>query len=152
MADKEDNSKERAKAKVKKMEDLKKKREDRKGNQLCRTHNGAHLWKDCPNNPKNQGRGNSFRGMGRGHDSMSFHCNFNRGRGFQGRGFQGRGFGQGRGQPQEQYYFNHQKGSDGSTMATTPSHDNSHDWDTHTSNESYHIDNYYQGMYHYRPY
>ena len=58
LADKDDNLKERAKTNLKKLEETKKKREDKKGNQLCRTHDEAHLWKDCPLNPKNRGRGN----------------------------------------------------------------------------------------------
>ena len=53
LADKEDSMKERFKAKLKKLEETKKKREESKGNQPCRTHEGAHLWKDCPLNPKN---------------------------------------------------------------------------------------------------
>ena len=58
LADKEDSNKERTKAKLKKMEETEKKRDDQKGNQPYRTHQGAHLWKDCPLNPRNRGRGN----------------------------------------------------------------------------------------------
>ena len=54
MADREDNNKEKAKVIGKKVEDFKKKRQERKGNQPCRTHHGTHLWKDCPNNLKNK--------------------------------------------------------------------------------------------------
>ena len=160
MADREENSKERAKAKVKKMEETKKKRQEKKGNQLCRTHNGAHLWKDCPNNPKNQrgGRGTfnrnfgrgfevanrNFNGRGRGFQGRSF-----QGRGFPGRGFQGRGFGRGRSHPQEQYYLNHSKEpSDVSTIASTISHATPREWDNH-ANESYYYDNSFQGGYGY---
>ena len=56
IANREENRKEQANAKAKKIEDSKKKkRQERKGNQPCRTHNGARLWKGCPTNPKNQG-------------------------------------------------------------------------------------------------
>ena len=55
MADREDNNKERAKAKAKKFEDSRKKRQEKKGNQPCQPQGGAHLWKDCPSNPKNHG-------------------------------------------------------------------------------------------------
>ena len=58
LADKEDNLKEKAKTKLKKLEEVKRKRDNKKGNQPCRTHEGAHLWTDCPLNPKNRGRGN----------------------------------------------------------------------------------------------
>ena len=118
MVDKEEAKEERAKAKAKKMEENKKKREDKKGNQLCRRHNGAHLYKDCPANPNHRsgrGRGgfnmNFGRGFpigqpsGRGFQSQGFQGRGFQLRNFQGRGFQGRGFqGRGRGQPQEQYF------------------------------------------------
>ena len=49
ITDRENSVREKAKSKVKKMEESKKKRDEKKGNQPCRTHNGAHLWKDdCP--------------------------------------------------------------------------------------------------------
>ena len=163
MADREDNHKERTKAKVKRMEDSKKKRLDKKGNQPCRTHNGEHLWKDCPANPKNRGCGGMGRNTGRGFGNFNLNRNFNRGRGFQGRSFQGRGFqgrsfpgrnpqargfGRGMSNPQEQYYSNIQKEySDASTIATTPSHD----WDSHIS-ENYHLDNHYPRGYHHHSY
>ena len=53
LANKEENTRERTKSKLKKIKETKKKREERKGNQPCRTHGGEHLWKDCPLNPKN---------------------------------------------------------------------------------------------------
>ena len=157
LADKEDNSKEKAKTKLKKLEEVKRKREDKKGNQPCRTHEGMHLWKDCPLNPKNQGRSN--RG-GRGGFNKNFGRGFNRGfenrysRNNMGRGPPGRGFGyrgsfgsgnfqsnpsgRGRGNPQEQFY---QHGfptdqSDNSTLGTNQSSTRT-DWDSQSS-ENFH--------------
>ena len=163
LADKEDNHKEKTKTKLKKLEDTKKKREDKKGNQPCRTHEGAHLWKDCPMNPKNRGKGNrhrtrfnknSGRGFyrssdftfnrnyaGRGHSGGRFGGrNFAGRSNFQGRNFPGRGRG---GPPQEQFYQHHHalERSDDSTLSTAPS-SNFSDWDHHTT-ENFH--NHYQG-------
>ena len=133
IADRKENHKEKAKAKVKKMEDSKKKRSEKKGNQPCRTHHGAHLWKDCPNNPKNRlrGRGIFNRNPGRGFDNFNSNKSYLgrslqgrgfQGRSFQGRGYQGRGFGRGRGHPQEQYYINHSVDvSDASTLGNSQS-------------------------------
>ena len=73
LAGKEDNNKEKVKNKLKKVEEQKKRREDKKRNQPCRTHNGAHLWKDCPSNPKNRGRERGSRGF------FGFNQNFGRG-------------------------------------------------------------------------
>ena len=155
MADKEYNNKEKAKVKAKKIEDSKKKRQERKGNQPCQTHNGMHLWKDCQSNPKNQGQGggNFIRNIRRGGFSnfnSNLNSNFNgRGRGCLGRGFQGKGFARGRGNPQEQYYVNHYKDhSDIITIATTSSNTTPQDWDSH-ANESYHYDIHQQGGYNY---
>ena len=75
LTDKEDNMKERSKAKLKKLEEVKRKRDNKKGNQPCRTHEGARLWKGCPLNPKNRGRGN--RG-GQGRFNKNFGRGFNR--------------------------------------------------------------------------
>ena len=162
IADREESSKERAKAKVKRMKDARKKRDNIRGNQPCWTLNGAHLWKDCPANPKNPGRGQgTFNHFGRNPNPInSYNRNFNR-RGFQGREFQGRGFpgrndhsqgfGQGRGPQQEQYYQNFQKDqSDASTLSTVTSHTNSHDWDSYT-NDIYNQQHnqQYQGGYNY---
>ena len=168
LADKEDNNKERAKSKLKKLKETKKKREDKKGNQPCRTHNREHLWKDCPLNPRNQGRGNHGgrnalnRSFGRGYN-RNFEILFSRnnmsrshadrgfgGRSFPGRGnFQGRNFGRGRGPPQEQFYqyqhFNDQ--SDNSTLGTNQSFSSGFsNWDSH-SNENLH-NSCHQGMGH----
>ena len=73
IADKEDADKERAKAKAKKLEENKKKQKEKRGNQWCRRHNGAHLYKDCPANPDNRGRGRGGfnKNFGRGFPSQS---------------------------------------------------------------------------------
>ena len=158
-ADREDRIKERAQTKAKKMCENKKKREAKKGNEPCRRHQGAHLWKDCPTNPKNRGRG-SGRGTynknfgravyGRGPD-LSFNRSqgrdFNGPRNFGGRNsYLARGFGRGRGIQQEQYYQHHpfsKDQSDNSTLETNQS-GSYHDWDSH-SNEAYHNNQYQNG-------
>ena len=164
LADKEDSNKERTKAKLKKMEETKKKREDRKGNQPCRTHEGIHLWKDCPLNPKNRGRGNrggrrntfnrSFgRGHGRGFENSFSRNNMGRsppgrgfgGRSFSGRGhFQGRSFGNGRGTHQEQFYQTQYptNRSDNSTIISNQSSASGFsEWDD-PSTDNFHNDHY----------
>ena len=158
-ADKEASSKERTQAKIKKIKDKREKRDNKKGNEPCRKHYGAHLWKDCPTNPKNRGgrgrgRGLFNRNLGRGlsdnvdmnhgrnHSGRSHTGRSFMGRGFMGRGFRGRsnfnsgrGFGRGRG-PQEQYYQSHHiDQSDSSTIGTNQS-SAYHDWDSH-ANDSY---------------
>ena len=158
LADKENNHKEKTKTKLKKLEDAKKKREDRKGSQPCRTHQGAHLWKDCPLNPKNRGKGNRpMRGGPNQNFGRGFNRNFetrfsrnNMSRGPPGRGFgynrgqPGRGTfgnpnpGRGRGRPQEQFYQHYHPvdQSDNSTLGTNQSSSHS-EWDNH-SNETFH--------------
>ena len=165
LADKEDNIKERAKTKLKKLEDSKKKRDDRKGNQPCRVHEGAHLWKDCPANPKNRGRGNGGgrspfnqnfgRGYNQGFETPHSRNNMSRnhpGRGFGGRSFsgrsnfQGRTFDQDRRSQQEHFYqqFSLNDQSDNSTLGTNQSSNATFsDWDNHL-NENFH--NYHQNM------
>ena len=163
LTDKEDNQKERSKNKLKKLEESKKKREDKNGSQPCRTHEGAHLWRDCLLNPKNRGRGNS-RGAAQGGFNQNFGRGFNRnfkvcfscnnmgrshpGRGFGYKGPGGRGnfqptnFGRGRGNPQEQFYQNQHfvDQSDSSTLGTNQS--SSHgEWDNY-STDNFH--NHYQ--------
>ena len=170
LADKEDNLKERAKSKVKKLEEAKKKREDKKGNQPCRTHEGAHMWKDCPMNPKNRGRGGRSRIngpnriFGRGfvrntnfshnhsgrHSGRSFGGRSFGGRSFGGRGnFQGRGFpGRSSGPPQEQFY-QYQTHSDNSTISTAPTNSFS-EWDESSNDNFYnHQENSGYGYYRY---
>ena len=165
LADKEDSVKERAKTKLKKLEDSKKKRNDRKGNQPCRVHKWAHLWKDCPANPKNCSRGNQGgfspcnrnfgRGYNRGFETPHSCNNMSRnhpGRGFGGRSFSGRGNFQGRTfdrdrrSQQEHFYqqFNLNDQSDNSTLGTNQSSNSTFsDWDNH-SNEAFH--NYHSNM------
>ena len=155
-ADKEERTKDRAQSKSKKMEENKKKREEKKGNEPCRRHQGTHLWKDCPSNPKNRGRGRGRsaynRNFGRGYGRAPEFISRTPGRGFNGpRSFggrinqPGRGFNRGRGPPQEQYYQNNfpKDQSDNSTLGTTHS-GSYHDWDSHSS-ENYHNFNYQRG-------
>ena len=176
LADKEDGAKERAKTKLKKLEDSKKKRDDKKGSQPCRTHEGAHLWKDCPLNPRNRGRNNRparggfNRNYGRGREfNRGFETRFNlnnRGRIPHGKNFGNRfhggrgafqnsnfGSGRGRGNPQEQFYQHHQHSidfGDNSTLSTSQSSAHSN-WDTNSSNEAFY--NHYQNQgYGYRPF
>ena len=168
LADKEENNRERTKSKVKKIEETKRKREDKKGNQPCRTHGGEHMWKDCPLNPKNRGRGN--RG-GRNAFNRNFVRTYNRnfetrfsrnnsgrshpGRGFGNRGFPGRGnfqdrnFGRGRGPQQEQFhqYQHFNDHGDNSTLGSNQStRSGFSDWDSH-SNETFY-NNHPHGMGH----
>ena len=177
LADKEESHKEKSKAKLKKLEDIKKKRDDKRGNQPCRTHGGAHLWKDCPSNPKNKGRGNRTRNgvfnrtltkgfnnrhqeygfnrnnMGRGHPGRSFGGRSFSGRSYGGRGpggrgsFQGQSFGRERGTPQEQLFQHNHMRSDDSMLSTTQSSSFS-DWDDHSNDNFYtHYQNSGHGHY-----
>ena len=157
LTDKEDNLKGRAKTKLKNLEESRKKREDKKGNQPSAElmmeltfKKTAHQTERTEAEATEESKADSIRNFGRGFNK-NFEVPFshnNMGRGHPGRGFDYRGpggrldfqvtnFRRGRGHPQEQFYQHKHSTSksDNSTLGTNQSSTYSN-WENN-SNENF---------------